>query len=72
MCRAQVQAVVFPCLVAGLRGSMTCSCDNIWVPPCVSDHRERGAQQSYGVTICYKSTLTLISRAILASAQSLC
>ena len=68
----KLQVVVFPCLAAVLRDSLTCSCDNISVPPCVSDHRERGAQHNHGVTICDNSTQRLTSRTILASTQSLC
>ena len=44
----KLQAVVFPCRAAVLRGSLTCSCDNISVPPFVSDHRERDAEHKYG------------------------
>ena len=63
---------LFSCRAAVLRGSLTCSCDNISVPPFASDHREWGAQHKYGVTICNKSTQRLTSRAILASTRSLC
>ena len=68
----KLQAVVYPCLAAVRRGSLTCSCDNISVSFCVADHRERGAQHNYGVTICYNSIQRLIFSAILASTQSLC